>query len=306
MTQGGGTTLSGWVDVAQRDRVAGWATRGGARDPVALSLWVAKTARQPRRLLATILANGYRPDHDPQATLYRGRVGFDADLREFDLPAGSFLLDVAETATGMRLPGAPLFVPSADFAPPPARLLPWQVDGRLVCRLPRDVIPVLPVGNGTLAVMLPAGAAGLMIGTPTRQYPGDARRLGACVSAVTLDGVPLDLASDAFLFGFHACEGEPGRKWRWTAEAAFIGIGAGAQPSEIALRLDGIEAASGHTPAAATWRLTAAFRPAPEGCAALPYVGQHFLGPPRAPPHRTAARRYSGAGLASGFDLSTT
>jgi hypothetical protein len=274
--------LAGWIDVAQRNRVAGWAARHNSPGlPVMLDLSIAPTLRAPARSLGRILANRYRADRDAEGTGTDGRSGFDVDLGSYSLPSGTFLLDIRDAATGDRLPGAPQFIPGASFAPPPGPLLLSELDGSPVWRLPDDVVVCQPRRDGPLRIDLPPGAAGVMICTRARMVPGDARRLGAVVSRIALDDQPIDLDHPALAFGFHGIEGEPGHHWRWIDDAAFIAIAA---PAVLEVDLHSLAPMPGKE--IDTWRLSASYRLVSRAVASVPSIGSRLLAPPLSPAKR--------------------
>jgi len=284
-------TLAGWIDVAQRNRVAGWAMRSDLNGaPVMLDLSVAATLRAPARSLGQFLANRYRPDLDTEGFGTGGRAGFDLDLRDYALPAGSFLLDIRDAKTAARLPGAPHFIPSADFAPYGGTWLLCALDGAPVCRLPDDVIGILPHHDGRLRIDLPPGTAGIMLCPRARTVPGDQRRLGAVIADIALDGTAVDIADPALVFGFHDVEGEQGRRWRWIDDAAFIGIGPSDTASVVEIDIHGLLPAPSGS-ADEGLRLSACYRMVEYGLASVPYVGSRFLAPPLSPAKRRVAVR---------------
>jgi hypothetical protein len=257
-----------------------------------LELSVAATIRTPARILSQFLANRYRADLDAQACRNGGRAGFDLDLRGYQLPTGSFLLDITDPQTGARLPGAPQFIPAADFAPYPPPLLLSELDGAPVCRLPTDVVCVAPRREGRLRIDLPPLAAGIMLCPRYQSVPGDQRRLGAVIAGIVLDGAAVDIASPALLFGFHDVEGQPGRQWRWIDDAAFIGLGASDAASVVEIDLHRLlDKAPHHVGSAESLRLSASYQMVPPGLASVPYVGSRFLAPPLSQPKRQFAVR---------------
>jgi hypothetical protein len=281
-------SLTGWIDVAQRSRVAGWATRTDTPDtPVELVISVAATLLSPAVPIVQTLANGYRSDLDPQATGYQGRAGFDIDLRDFTLPDGSFVLDVRDALTGKRLPGSPHFIPAAGFDREPSPLLLFEIDGQPVARLPDDVMPCMPRQNGPIVILVPPRMAGVMVCTKTRKAPGDSRALGAVLSRIEIDGVPVDLGRDCFAFGFHVAEGEPDSVWRWMDGAAYLGLDAREAACTLTLHVGGLEqAAPAPTVDSPQWRISARYRIVAPSDAAVPSIAARFLGPPLSPAKR--------------------
>jgi hypothetical protein len=86
-------------------------------------------------------------------------------------------------------------------------------------RLAEIAGPLLPKAQvieiraaGVIRALLPAGASRVLLVSPCARREGEARRLGAAIAGVTLDGVAVPLHGDAAASGFHAPE--PG--WRWT------------------------------------------------------------------------------------------
>jgi hypothetical protein len=285
--------LVGRIDVAQRTRLAGWAHCPNVVDtPVELILLAAATISAPARELGRCLANRYRPDRDVRGVRYEGRVGFDVDLRAFDLPPGTFLLDVRDASSGSRVPGAPCFLPAAHFAPPPVPYLAIARGSRPLWRVPSDIVCCVPAGDGWLRVEIPPGRSGVLLCPRARAgSAGDVRRLGACVTRLEWDGSSVDLGHDGLSFGFHEVEGSPGAQWRWTDDAAFIGVAARDNGSCLAFDLQGVTREGASEGFADPWRLSAAFSIVAPSSAALPYVGRRFLGLPVAPDPRVVKVR---------------
>ncbi len=84
--------------------------------------------------------------------------------------------------------------------------------------------------TGKHDIALRPGASAIRLTTAYAQAPGDRRRLGAAVTALTLDGAAVPLDDGRLVTGWHACEAG----WRWTDGAALVLV-AGAQLLEVSL-----------------------------------------------------------------------
>jgi hypothetical protein len=72
--------------------------------------------------------------------------------------------------------------------------------------------------------------------------PPDTRKLGAAITAVWIDRVPVALEHASLASGFHAMEGDEERRWRWTDGAAVISLPL--KPFDIQLDLKALFIAS--------------------------------------------------------------
>ena len=278
------TTLIGWIDVAQRSRLSGWAERLGAEnEPVHLAFSARETASAAARPIGSILANFYRADRDVRNTGYEGRVGFDVDLRDFRLPAHSFLLDMADAVTGERLPCPPMLICAAAFRPDPVGMQLVAVDGRPYPRLPADIACCTAFEDGVNRVDLPAGTSGLLLAPRARSMPGDARRLGACLTSVEVDGAAVSLDSACLGFGFYDVERADGRMWRWFDDVAYIDLGPCDHPRLALVSVLGLADDAAPPMPAGRFRLAARYRLVDASWAMLPYVGDRFIARPLSP-----------------------
>ena len=127
---------------------------------------------------------------------------------------------------------------------PPALPLPWplcesgpaldELRATLAARAtllgapPARQIPLGP-GRNRFAAQAP----GVQLLSDSRRPPGDARRLGALITAIRLDGRPLDLAGPLPGGGFHPPECHDGQKVRWTNGLAWLDLPEGAAWCEL-------------------------------------------------------------------------
>jgi hypothetical protein len=88
-------------------------------------------------------------------------------------------------------------------------------------------IPVAQCGQFKAAV--PAEAALVRLVSDGHVPPGEARRLGAAVMTVAIDGQPVPLDDQRLGKGFHGMEIEAGLSWRWTDGEAVLELGAAAE-----------------------------------------------------------------------------
>ena len=278
------TTITGWIDVAQRSRLSGWAERLEAKnEPIHLAFSTHATASSPACPIGSVLANYYRADRDVRNTGYEGRVGFDVDLRDYRLPPHSFLLEMSDADTGERLPCPPLLICAETFHPDAVRMQLVAVNGRPHPRLPPDIACCTEFAEGVNLVDLPAGTTGLLLAPRARSLPGDSRRLGACLTSVTVDGVALDLDSACFGFGFYDVEREQDRKWRWFDDAAFIDLGPRDHPGTATVSVLGLADSAAEPMPAGQFGLATRYRFVDPSWATVPYVGDRFVARPLSP-----------------------
>ena len=94
---------------------------------------------------------------------------------------------------------------------------------------------------GRLSVIVPAGAARIHLVSPCGFPPGELRRLGAAITEIILDGLPLDLDSSELSAGFHASKWTPNGAWRWTDGCGVILLDPVDRPSLIELEVMWVE-----------------------------------------------------------------
>ncbi len=84
------------------------------------------------------------------------------------------------------------------------------------------VIELKEPGSHSYAV--PAGTTRLRIVSDVVFLKPDTRKLGAAVTRIALDGVPVLLSDASLMSGFHAIERDGPNSWRWTNGAALIAL----------------------------------------------------------------------------------
>ncbi len=77
---------------------------------------------------------------------------------------------------------------------------------------------------GALHFTIGAGVAAVHLVSPEARHGADARVLGALVTGLSIDGVPLDLADTRLGRGFHPIERHDGRRVRWTDGRAVVSL----------------------------------------------------------------------------------
>jgi hypothetical protein len=104
-----------------------------------------------------------------------------------------------------------------------------RVDGRMIASESPD----------SFRFRVPPGASAIVLVSRSFRLRNseDTRRFGVAVTALVLDGVPLDLAGPAIGPGFHLLEGEGDSRWRWTDGAATIAIPPSARPRRLAVAI---------------------------------------------------------------------
>ncbi len=103
--------LQGALDVATRDRIAGWAQEPGTDGPVPLEV------TGNGQLLARVLANRPRPDL-ALAGIGDGRHSFDLDIPGGLSPLSRHVIEVRRESDGAALPGSPWVIePASTFDP---------------------------------------------------------------------------------------------------------------------------------------------------------------------------------------------
>jgi hypothetical protein len=79
-------------------------------------------------------------------------------------------------------------------------------------------------GAGTLTARIPAHATSVRFMSDSGYSPGDWRRLGALIAAISLDDEDLALDGEGFREGFHVPERHNGRCVRWTSGDAILAL----------------------------------------------------------------------------------
>ncbi|MBF0860308.1 glycosyltransferase [Gluconobacter sp. LMG 31484] len=116
------TVLPGYLDIATRRRIAGWAQAGESGDPAALQVL------DNGRLIARVIANQHRPDLK-QAGFGDGRLGFDLLIPAPLSAHERHIIQVRREADGTELIGSPVVLEATGTFDDDLRELLRQVAG---------------------------------------------------------------------------------------------------------------------------------------------------------------------------------
>ncbi|WP_264787871.1 glycosyltransferase family 4 protein, partial [Gluconobacter roseus] len=116
------TVLPGYLDIATRRRIAGWAQAGESGDPAALQVL------DNGRLIARVIANQHRPDLK-QAGFGDGRFGFDLLIPAPLSAHERHIIQVCREADGTELIGSPVVLEATGTFDDDLRELLRQVAG---------------------------------------------------------------------------------------------------------------------------------------------------------------------------------
>ena len=208
-------TLKGGITHVSFDEIYGWARL--STDPYRpLSIQAMVGDRVVAEARADLVNEDFLPLGDAVAA-----CGFMLDISEVRLTKLDALHILAD---GFEGPWGQVHVP-----PRPADAEVYIDESR--------VAHVFAYRLGTFVVESDTPLEAVRIYSRSRRFRSDRRRLGALIGSVAIDGKPLDMASPAFVAGFHDVEQGDTDIVRWTDGSSTLDFSGSERPSGLSFRV---------------------------------------------------------------------